>query len=361
MIIFDEKEYGKYLFENQADPSLTPKMYNVRELTILAKYMKQELHKSETEIKNGVIKFCNLNYPGFDADVEYERINKVMEDVYKTNLRKSLPVPITKKEWADIEKASTEKRQKLLFGYLVVSKFNRINPIVFDEDEEAEKVYNDNRLRCYSPEPEIYKLMKIGLNNSEEMFEAYAEFGRCGLNLVNTLRASKLKRVLNYGEMNPEEKDILIYIEEYDDLPSYFIALKDLTRRKTCSSCGKVFIDVSKSNKQYKCKKCKQKRTKIEGNLIRLVCIDCGRVFYADKHIPTKEARCEDCQAKNKKEYLKEYRKKPTIIKVCEDCGISFEASPKSQRCRCDECYKIYRREQARIGMKSAYNKKKNS
>ena len=60
-------------------------------------------------IRNGIIKFCNLNYPGFDSDVEYERINKVMEEVYKTNLRESLPVPITKKEWEDIEKASTEE------------------------------------------------------------------------------------------------------------------------------------------------------------------------------------------------------------------------------------------------------------
>lgn len=361
MIIFDEKEYGEYLYENQANPSLVPKMYNVRELTILAKYMKQELHKSESEIRNGIIKFCNLNYPGFDSDVEYERINKVMEEVYKTNLRESLPVPITKKEWEDIEKASTEKRQKLLFGYLVVAKFNRINPIIFEEedDNEEEKIYKDNRLRCYNAESEIYKIMKIGLNKSEELFETYGEFGRCGLNLVNTLKSSKLKRVLNYGELEPNEEDILLYIDDYNELPSYFLALKDLNRRKVCSSCGKVFIDTSKSNKQYKCKKCKQQRTKIEGNLIRLVCIDCGKVFYVDKHSPKKEGRCEECQIKYKKAYLKEYRKKPQIIKTCEDCGIAFEASPKSQRCKCDSCYKIYRREKARQGMKNNYEKKK--
>lgn len=364
MIIFDEKEYGKYLFEHQADPSLVPKMYNVRELTILAKYMKQELNKSETEIKNGIIKFCNLNYPGFDADVEYERINKVMEEVYKTNLRKSLPIPITKKEWEDIERASTEKRQKLLFGYLVVSKFNRINPIIFNEEDEIdneEKTFTDNRLRCYNSEPEIYKLMKIGLNSSEEMYETYAEFGRCGLNLINTLKANKLKRVLNYGEMNPKEEDILIYIENYEDIPSYFIALKDLSRRKICSSCRKTFIDTSKSNKQYKCKECKQNRVKIDGNLIRLICVECGEIFYADKHIPKKDACCEKCQIKNKKEYLKKYKKKSKVIKICEDCGNSFEVSSKSKRCKCDNCYKIYRREQARLGMKSIYEKKKNS
>jgi hypothetical protein len=226
MTIYNEKEYAKDLYERQRDPSLQAKAYTVWELTILAKYLRQELKQSESEIKTNIIKFCNLNYPGFDADVEYDRINKVVRDCYKTDLRQSLPVPITKKEWNDIQKGSTEKRQKLLFVILAVAKFNRLNPIVYTEDE-TEKEYTDNRLRCFEKESDLYKLMKMKLKNDRFKYLPYSEFGKLGLNLIEIPNSNKFKRILNYGEIDAKEEDILIKIEDFNKLPEYFLALQE--------------------------------------------------------------------------------------------------------------------------------------
>ena len=39
-IIFNEVEYGKYLYENSCNEELRPKIYNIKELTVLAKYFR---------------------------------------------------------------------------------------------------------------------------------------------------------------------------------------------------------------------------------------------------------------------------------------------------------------------------------
>ena len=53
----------------------------------------------EDEVKKKLIQFCNINYIGFDADIKYQEINRVMEDAYKTEIRSCNGVPITKNEW----------------------------------------------------------------------------------------------------------------------------------------------------------------------------------------------------------------------------------------------------------------------
>ena len=231
-MIFNERDYGKFLYEHQTDTILPPKTYTVWELSILAKYLRQDLKKSEKEIKNGIVKFCNLNYPGFDVDVEYEKINKVMTECYKTDLRGGNSVPITKSEWENIQKCSTEKNQKLLFVILAVAKFNRLNPVLFLEESSDEKIYNDVRLRCNETEANLYKLMKMSFTDSKDKFAPYGEFGKQGLNLIEAVNSNKVKRILCFGEVEPKEADILIYIKDFDKLPDYFLALKENKRIK---------------------------------------------------------------------------------------------------------------------------------
>ena len=358
-MIFNEKDYGKFLYEHQTDTILPPKTYTVWELSILAKYLRQELKKSEKEIRNGIVKFCNLNYPGFDVDVEYEKINKVLTECYKTDLRGSIPVPITKNEWENIQKCSTEKIQKLLFAILSVAKFNRLNPVLFVEDNEEEKNYNDIRLRCNETEANLYKLMKISFADAKDKFAPYGELGKQGLNLIEAVNSNKVKRILCFGELFPKEKDILIYIEDFNKLPDYYLALKENKRIKICEECKKIFIDSSKNNLQRKCQDCKKiKKTK---KTERKFCIDCNKEIFIKYNNQASQIRCKECQKKlenqKKVEKYQQIAMKTKII-ICEDCNKQIEVPSTYRRTRCDDCYKIYRKNKINENAKKYYKEK---
>lgn len=358
-MIYNEKDFGKFLYEHQTDTILPPKTYTVWELSILAKYLRQELKKSEKEIRNGIIKFCNLNYPGFDVDVEYEKINKVMAECYKTDLRGCIPVPITKNEWENIQKCSTEKIQKLLFVILAVAKFNRLNPVLFLDEDEEEKTYDDVRLRCNETEANLYKLMKISFLNSKDKFAPYGELGKQGLNLIEAVNSNKVKRILCFGEIEPKEQDILIYIEDFEKLPDYFLALKENKRIKKCEECQRIFIDNSKNNLQRKCQKCKKlKQTK---KTERKFCIDCNKEILIKYNNQVSQVRCKDCQkkleAKKKAEKYQQTAIKTKTI-ICEDCKKELIVPSTYRKSRCEECYDIYRKKKINENAKKYYKEK---
>ena len=228
MMIFDEKQFGKFLYENQTDPKLPARFYSIWELTILAKYLRQELNKTETEIRTNIVRFCNLNYPGFDETIDYDRINKVMIDMTKTDLRATVAVPITKTEWEYISKLSSETYQKILFCILAVAKFNRLSPILYTEENDKDINYEDTRLRCNLHEQELYKMMHIRMPDFKtESSNLYKEVGKKGLNLIEIPPSKKIKRILNFGELDPKEEDILLWIENFDKLNEYFYKIKN--------------------------------------------------------------------------------------------------------------------------------------
>lgn len=358
-MIFNEKDFGEFLYKHQTDTVLPPKTYTVWELSILAKYLRQELKKSEKEIKNGIIKFCNLNYPGFDVDVEYEKINKVLAECYKTDLRGSVPVPITKNEWENIQKCSTEKIQKLLFAILAVAKFNRLNPVLFLEENEEEKQYGDTRLRCNETEANLYKLMKISFVDAKDKFLPYGELGSQGLKLIEAVNSNKVKRILCFGDLEPKEEDVLILIEDFNNLPDYFLALKENKRIKNCEECGKIFIDNSKNNLQRKCHDCKQaKKTK---KTERKFCIDCSKEIFIKYNNQASQIRCKECQQKfESQKKAEKYRQIATKTKtiICEDCGKEIIVPSTYRRSRCDECYEIYRKNKINENAKKYYKEK---
>jgi uncharacterized CHY-type Zn-finger protein len=357
-MIYNEKDFGKFLYEHQTDTILSPKTYSVWELTILAKYLRQELKKSENEIRNGIIKFCNLNYPGFDVDVEYEKINKVLTECYKTDLRKCNPIPISKSEWENIQKCSTEKIQKLLFVILVVAKFNRLNPVLFLDDNEEDRIYNDERLRCNETEANLYKLMKISFSDAKDKFAPYGELGKQGLNLIEAVNSNKVKRILCFGELYPKEEDVLIHIEDFEKLPDYFLALKENKRIKTCESCQRIFIDNSKNNLQRKCQECKKiKKTK---KTERKFCVDCSKEIIIKYNNQASQIRCKECQQKfETKKKVEKYQQ--NIIKtktiICEDCKKEIVVPTTYRKSRCEECYEIYRKKKINENAKKYYKK----
>ena len=89
--------------------------------------------------------------------------------------------------------------------------------------------------------------------------------------------------------------------------------------------------------------------------------------LYYEYYIGKNIRFCEICNipfrpnSKNAK-YCKEHQEYQFVnsvsVKICSCCGKEFKATTKSQRDRCEECYKKYRREQKNKSMRKARLKK---
>ena len=176
---------------------------------------------------------------------------------------------------------------------------------------------------------------------------------------IEAVNSNKVKRILCFGELFPKEKDILIYIEDFNKLPDYYLALKENKRIKICEECKKIFIDSSKNNLQRKCQDCKKiKKTK---KTERKFCIDCNKEIFIKYNNQASQIRCKECQKKlenqKKVEKYQQIAMKTKII-ICEDCNKQIEVPSTYRRTRCDDCYKIYRKNKINENAKKYYKEK---
>ena len=280
-MIFNEKDFGKFLYEHQTDTNLPPKTYTVWELSILAKYLRQELKKSEKEIKNGIIKFCNLNYPGFDVDVEYEKINKIMVECYKTDLRGGVSVPITKNELKTISQINNKKLEKLAFTILVLAKFcnmrnqNNNNWVMVDE---------------YS----VFKRAKI-TGTIQAQYSCFYSLAKMDL-ITYSRKVDNINVKVGFID---NESDIVLRIDDLRELGYQYLMYKGEKFIK-CAECG-IVTRATVHNKRY-CKNCAGYQP-ILSKVIK--CCDCGKEFEVKSSVKNKK-RCDECQ----KEHVKEYDRK---------------------------------------------------
>ena len=367
-IIFNEVEYGKYLYENSNNKDLLPKIYNIKELTVLAKYFRWILKLPEDEVKKKLIQFCNINYIGFDADIKYQEINRVMEDAYKTEIRSCNGVPITKDEWDKIQLIEDDKGKKILFVMLAIAKFNRLNPVVYEEEDE--KTYTDMRLRCYLKTKDLFKLAKTSYRDINDYYKNYEEY--VGKGLLDLIPSNRPKHILNFGELEPREEDILATIVDMDNLIEVYKKLSEVQNMKQCKKCGRWFEDKSDKRALLLCDKCRKQKNDtdkaeeikeidrkqsrkeqvLENEIKLFTCVDCGEVFGKNKFNGITK-RCKKCQ----EQYEYNLKHSNIVKRTCSVCGEDFEVSSKSKRNMCDKCYKEYRRKQKTEAMRKLRNK----
>lgn len=359
-IIFNEVEYGKYLHENALSEELRPKIYTIKELTVLAKYYRWILKLPEEEVKTKLIQFCNVNYIGFDLDIKYKEINKAMEDAYKTEIRSCNGVPITKNEWEKINLIEDEKGKKVLFVMLAIAKFNRLNPIIYEEEEEV--IYIDNRLRCYLKVKDLLKLAKVSYRDINDYYKNYEEY--VGKGLIDLIPANRAKHILNFGDLEYQEEDVLIVINDMNNLMEVYKKLNNEANMKQCKRCGSWFEDKSESGMLQLCSSCRKQKNatdkkveekeinkyrsrqdqRAENEIKIYTCIDCGNVIGRHKK-NHKSIRCSKCQ----EEFEYKSKLKGNKVIQCANCGKEIIVSSKSKKSLCEDCYKEYIKEYDRM------------
>jgi hypothetical protein len=120
MRVFDEQKYALSLLEHGFS-----KRMSGTDLLILAKYYRS-LGKSEKEVEESIMSFCETFEPEYNETIYYEKINRIVRSSRNKNLRISESVPITQFEIDEIRGIKKYRYEKVMFVMLVLGKYYRI-------------------------------------------------------------------------------------------------------------------------------------------------------------------------------------------------------------------------------------------
>lgn len=245
---------------------------------------------------NEIIKFITENNTVGLTDFDiYEFVNKAIKSAKKVGLKQVDHIYITKSELDFIANLDDIKLEKVAFVLLALAKYHNE---VSEED--------DNKV--YIKLSEVKKMARINMNRVDfEYF--YANLYDKGVLQHNTNPTSTMQ-IVNFVS-HSQDDEVAFELNEIDYLELAYVYLSWKNNGKGYARCQK-----------------------------------CDRLMRQGKTKPRKY--CEECaKIVNNEQTLEKYEPIGVITKICADCGLDFLVdSRNTTKIRCDECQKIYRRNQ---------------
>lgn len=233
MIIFDEYTKAQELLEH-----IKLKPPSFRELILIAKYLRF-IGKNDTQIRSDLEAYCEKCNPEFNRIMHGKRITSALHTAKKLSLRRSLPVPITRKEIDLIKKFDNYKLEKVVFVMLVTAKFFRlVNPRHSGDQNPICMV--QGRFR------EFLSLARINVNKKDRNAMKYI-LGQSGL--VEATTRDTLYRI-TFADFCGEPEVVITHFEDMVSFYPYY-----------CEVCG-IKINNAKKN-QKMCEECWKEKNKI--------------------------------------------------------------------------------------------------
>ena len=365
-IIFDERKLARFMNDRDdyIDVEGHTKKYNyftphkMAYAMWLRYYMYNDKFKDEERLDEAVrstlITFCKDKASGFDEDVDYQKIKKIIECTKKRKIWSDIKVKISNNEWDQICSLENENARRFYFCCLVIAKFYR--EAMKDNRGEGFKEFTDLRYKIGTNSRIIAKYARIRLKEDRECISIWKELYNAGLASPYRYKRIKCKNILLKAdiEINPEDVKmeiipcdtmILYYIDQYqkENVP------EDKWKTiKYCKNCNEPYDEGVSRNL---CKICYLQKGRLQKSI---PCSGgCGRILHVD--IGSKQKYCDECKKekdKKRKDYI--YH----VTKKCSECGNEFTASSKSKRDICDECYakkrKKYKADKAKNGQEKS-------
>lgn len=289
---------AEFLIKNGLDGS----QYIFNDMRILALYYRDILGYKHKKRKEELLKFLKNNIADFNEVLYLRNINRAL-NIAKNKKKKLIDIDYINIYKSEIDYINSldvnENTKKILFTMLVKIKISKeINKILNDKDYEGYFLGKKIRIK------DIIKLSN--LSNNKKTISIFHNLYK--LDYINPYSTGSIKVNIFY-DMPVDETEVVLQIKDYNNIGYYYDYYigKNI---KFCEVCGMPFRPKAKNGK-----------------------------------------------------YCKEHQGYQPIsdikIKVCIDCGKEFEASTKSQRDRCDECYKIYRKVIINNNSKQYYRKNK--
>lgn len=314
----------------------------------------------ESVIVDYVVDWMNENTKIFHLSAYAKTIKGYIKKVKKMPWRDIQDtVKVRKSELDYIASFNDIKKEKILFCYLAIAKFNdmsREHPTHWENEEDTT----------------VFKMAKVPIPAKDRDY------------FINELIETEPYAKITHGYKNDETSKRIDYVSddkndpvvlELDETNYYELAFTYLNWKngggyKKCKCCGRLFRvkynAIGKNDKprsceqdqtsQY-CRKCKptyetlykgKDEMALDYEPKKIVCRDCGKEFYPESYMASDLWRCNECRKK-----VVYYNPVGNITKICVDCGEEFVVdSRNTTKCRCDGCQCIVNKEQNRQRVK---------
>ena len=334
-VLYDEVAYAKKMLNNEVP---IYDMENKMSIKILAKWFKmqhvkelgityQELYENrrkKKQVTDQIWHDVHNFFLKYNRDIDASFLNKMISEVNRVKIREiEHPVFITKSEKAVLDSVEDDKDRRLMFIYLVHSKFEKFNPITFNPSEVNEKswfiVRDDNVVFKkmlgvtigLKPKADLTQIGSFPYrmwNDDRHYIEEYKTTKRVKGSFVDVWSNEKHDWItvpeyapteysrLTFVDIDDSPENVVDWITDFDNLELHYERLFGLKNIGTCEMCGKLFRK-GRSNQKY----CVEHRGYAKKGLKLVKCQDCGKEFYVPA-TNKRQVRCEECQQKRRKE-----------------------------------------------------------
>lgn len=245
---------------------------------------------------NDIVDFVTSNSTTGLTDFDiYEFVNKAINSAKKVGLKRVDHIYITKSELDFIKRLDDIKLEKIAFVLLALAKYHN-------------EVSGEDNNMVYLKLSEVKNMARINMNRIDfEYF--YANLYDMGVLQRNTSPVSTIQ-IVDFVSQNPDD-EVAFELREIDYLELAYVYLSwknDGKGYARCQRCDRLMRQGKTKHRKY--------------------CEECAKIV-------------------NNEQTLDKYEPIGVIIKICEDCGVEFLVdSRNTTKTRCDECQKIYRRNQ---------------
>lgn len=278
------------------------------------------ISKEEDDIVKYIIDWMNSRTNSFHlasyAKIIKDNIKK-MKDMPWRDIKDT--VKVRKSELDYITSFSDIKKEKLLFCYLAIAKFNdmsRKSPSHWESEKDTV----------------VFKMARITIPSSERDYFIYDLIhGDPSAAIYLNFKNDDTSKRIDY--ISDDENDpVVLELDEanYHELAFTYLNWKNGGGYKQCKNCGKMFKvkgssigrqhgSNDKSNNSLYCKDCAdQRKPKYKGKDTqsldyepkKINCIDCGEVVYIDNYKNNTTCRCVECQYEANKLAKREWKRK---------------------------------------------------
>lgn len=270
----------------------------------LAKYNYHILHLSDKANYNHILKYITSNCENIFEEGIYKDIENCIKNAKKHAMATINEVCITQNELNTIKNLDDIKQEKAAFVILAISKyFNLLN----------EKNYD----AAFLTNTDICKMARITIPTKER--DQFMQFlYDKDLLFKHTWCDSTIKK-LTFVSRDDNDKIVLRLGEgDFKDLAYTYLAYISPNKFRRCVGCGR-WMRVNKQGGRL-CTECRNASAAIEEKDVfkTVVCIDCGKTIYVSLQ-NTKTCRCEECQEKYRKDYMRDLMREKRVSTASEN------------------------------------------
>ena len=208
------------------------------------------------------------------------------------------PIEIRQSELDYISSFNDIRKEKLLFCYLAIAKFN-------DASRDVKTHWESES------DAAIFKMARVNIPAAERDFFIYdLIYQGVGCSIYMNNKDDDTSKRIDFVSDDENDPVVLLLSENnYRELAFTYLNWKNGGGYKECKSCGRLF--KVRTNNKY-CKKCTPEYEKIEYK--KIVCIDCGEEVVIDGN-SNRKIRCDACQHQKQLEYQRISMQKARNVK----------------------------------------------